>query len=94
MHSWLDNLAERRIAIIRDAMLDRYVGGAVDRISPEAPVPVVCIATERVTTGGTVNIARLGETVPLVGVVGDDEDWDLLVRGAARGIRRRALSTA
>ncbi len=65
-----------RIAIIGDAMLDVYLRGDVDRISPEAPVPVVRVRERRYALGGAANVAQnvaaLGATPELVAVVGDD----------------------
>jgi rfaE bifunctional protein kinase chain/domain len=64
------------VAIFGDLMLDRYVWGDVSRISPEAPVPVVEITQETVRFGGAANVAEnvasLGASASLVGVVGDD----------------------
>ncbi len=69
------NLA--RILVVGDVMLDRYWYGAVDRISPEAPVPVVRIGREEDRNGGAANVAynliTLGVQVSLLSVVGDDE---------------------
>ena len=57
-------------------MLDRYLMGDTDRLSPEAPVPVVHVRETRMALGGAANVAAnvaaLGATVHLVGVVGDD----------------------
>lgn len=66
-----------RILVVGDIMLDRYWFGHVDRISPEAPVPVVRVARKEDRLGGAANVARnaaaLGAQVSLLGVVGDDE---------------------
>ena len=66
----------RRIVVIGDVMLDRYLLGDTDRLSPEAPVPVVHVRETRMALGGAANVAAnvaaLGATVHLVGVVGDD----------------------
>lgn len=65
-----------RIAIIGDAMLDVYLRGDVERISPEAPVPVVRVQARVHALGGAANVAQnvaaLGARVELVAVVGDD----------------------
>jgi len=62
--------------VVGDVMLDRYVSGDVERISPEAPVPVVRVKGRRSVPGGAGNVAlnlvRLGATVTLLGGVGDD----------------------
>lgn len=65
-----------RIAVIGDVMIDIYLEGEVSRISPEAPVPVVRLSSERFVAGGAANvaanIASIGAFAHLVGVVGDD----------------------
>jgi len=72
-----DRLADDEHAGVGDAMLDRYWFGAVDRISPEAPVPVVRIEREEERLGGAANVAlnvkTLGAEATLVTVVGTDE---------------------
>uniref|UniRef100_UPI00333EEBE5 D-glycero-beta-D-manno-heptose-7-phosphate kinase n=1 Tax=Castellaniella defragrans TaxID=75697 RepID=UPI00333EEBE5 len=66
-----------KILVVGDVMLDRYWFGEVDRISPEAPVPVVRVARREDRLGGAANVARniaaLGARAILVGVVGADE---------------------
>ncbi len=73
----LDALRGKRIAVIGDVMLDRYLIGVAERLSPEAPVPVVRLTEERDVLGGAANVAAnlvaLGATPLLVGVVGDDD---------------------
>jgi len=68
---------EARILVVGDVMLDRYWFGEVNRISPEAPVPVVRIERREERLGGAANVARnaaaLGSPVGLLGVVGQDE---------------------
>lgn len=70
-------LAKARVLVVGDAMLDRYWHGAVDRISPEAPVPVVKVAREEERIGAAANVAynvsTLGAQAGFLGVVGDDE---------------------
>jgi D-glycero-beta-D-manno-heptose-7-phosphate kinase len=70
------NITSQRIAIVGDLMVDRYFWGSVNRISPEAPVPVVDIHEEAIRMGGGANcannIARLGGTPVLIGLVGED----------------------
>jgi rfaE bifunctional protein kinase chain/domain len=84
IHQILNNFSGRRIAIIGDIMLDRYFRGAVSRISPEAPVPIVEIEEESEYPGGAANVAynlvELGITPLLLGVVGDDRSGDHLRR--------------
>ena len=64
--------------IIGDLMLDHFVIGRVDRISPEAPVPVVQFDHEEYRLGGAANVAHnvaaLGGRVEMIGVAGDDAD--------------------
>ena len=70
-------VAARRVLVVGDVMLDRYWFGAVDRISPEAPVPVVRITQEQERVGGAANVAlnikTVGGQVTLLSMVGDDE---------------------
>jgi len=72
-----DRIARTRVLIVGDVMLDRYWFGAVERISPEAPVPVVKVARTEERPGGAANVARnvaaLGAKVTLLSVVGADE---------------------
>ena len=72
----LDAAARTRVAVIGDAMLDVYLRGDVERISPEAPVPVVRVRDRRYALGGAANVAQnlraLGAPCELVGAVGDD----------------------
>ena len=68
--------ARTRIAILGDAMLDIYLSGDVDRISPEAPVPVVRVRDRKHALGGAANVAQnaaaLGARAELVAALGDD----------------------
>ncbi|MDP3823039.1 MAG: D-glycero-beta-D-manno-heptose-7-phosphate kinase [Burkholderiales bacterium] len=70
-------LSTARVLVVGDAMLDRYWHGAVDRISPEAPVPVVKVTREEERIGAAANVAynvaTLGAKASFLGVVGDDE---------------------
>jgi len=72
-----ERLAQASVLVVGDAMLDRYWFGAVDRISPEAPVPVVRVSREEERLGGAANVAlnvkTLGAQATLLTVVGDDE---------------------
>jgi rfaE bifunctional protein kinase chain/domain len=78
----LDAAAGRRIAVVGDAMLDVYLRGDVERISPEAPVPVVRVRERRMALGGAANVAQnviaLGATCDLVCVVGNDSSAALV----------------
>ena len=72
-----EKLASVRVLCIGDVMLDRFVYGAVDRVSPEAPIPVLRIEREAQMLGGAGNVVRnisaLGAHANLVAVVGDDD---------------------
>jgi rfaE bifunctional protein kinase chain/domain len=72
----LTNARRSRIAVLGDVMLDEFIWGEVTRISPEAPVPVVNIQRESTRLGGAANvlanIAALGATAKVIGVVGND----------------------
>ncbi|HET6763166.1 MAG TPA: PfkB family carbohydrate kinase [Longimicrobiaceae bacterium] len=72
----LDGARGVRVAVVGDLMLDVYLVGAVSRISPEAPVPVVHVAEERYALGGAANVAAnvvtLGAACDLIGCVGVD----------------------
>ena len=65
------------ILVVGDVMLDRYWHGSTERISPEAPVPVMNVSETRVRAGGAANVAlnvvSLGARCTLVGLIGDDE---------------------
>ncbi len=92
----LDRYASLRIWVVGDLMLDEYVMGAVDRVSPEAPVPVVRVRDTEHRLGGAANVARqvaaLGARVTLCGTIGTDGAGDDLLRlCAASGIDTRAV---
>ncbi|HKC49560.1 MAG TPA: D-glycero-beta-D-manno-heptose 1-phosphate adenylyltransferase [Myxococcota bacterium] len=79
----------RRVLVIGDSALDAYVAGEVERISPEAPVPVLAVEREDYLLGGAANVAKclvaLGARTTLCTVVGDDADGELF-RNEAEGI--------
>jgi len=87
----LQNLVGRlgglRALVIGDLMLDEYVWGRVERISPEAPVPVVVVERRSYLPGGAANVVRnaadVGARVSVVGVVGADPDGDQLLAALA-----------
>jgi D-beta-D-heptose 7-phosphate kinase/D-beta-D-heptose 1-phosphate adenosyltransferase len=85
----LDRYAGMHIWVVGDLMLDEYVMGAVERISPEAPVPVVRVRDTEHRLGGAANVARqvaaLGAEVSLAGVIGDDATGDDFLRLCAAG---------
>ncbi len=73
----LDFFSEARVLVIGDVMMDQFIWGRVDRISPEAPVPVVDVDHETFMLGGAANVLRnivtLGGACDLIGVVGEDD---------------------
>ena len=79
----VEQFSDQPILVVGDLMLDRFVWGRVERISPEAPVPVVEVVKETVHLGGAANVAYnlavLKARPLLVGVVGSDEAGDRLV---------------
>ncbi len=92
----LDGAQKKRVAVVGDAMLDVYLHGDVDRISPEAPVPVVRVRERRFALGGAANVAQnvaaLGANAELVATVGDDSSAAQLremlaaIGGSIRGL--------
>ena len=72
------DIAELKIAVIGDVMLDTYWWGSVDRISPEGPVPIVAVTKKEQRIGGAGNVAlnvrALGAQVSVVSVTGNDEE--------------------
>ena len=90
------SFAGRRVLVIGDAMLDRYLSGAVRRISPEAPVPVVSLEREWSCPGGAGNVAAsvasLGADVTFAAVTGTDEASEALVQSLrATGVKDLVL---
>lgn len=82
LEALFQEMARRQIVVVGDAMLDIYLAGEADRISPEAPVPVVTVHTRRYALGGAANVAAnvaaIGAECLLVAVVGDDARGDSL----------------
>jgi rfaE bifunctional protein kinase chain/domain len=76
----LARMAGRRVVVIGDVMIDEWIWGAVSRISPEAPVPVVAVRDHSFTLGGAGNVAHnlraLGAQVTFVGAVGRDPEGE------------------
>lgn len=88
----------RRVLVVGDIILDRYIAGSVERISPEAPVPVVRINREKSMPGGAantaVNIRMLGGQVDLAGAIGEDHAGrELLAALKAQGIGTAGVVT-
>ncbi|NUM80524.1 D-glycero-beta-D-manno-heptose-7-phosphate kinase, partial [bacterium] len=81
-----------KILVVGDIILDKYIWGAVDRISPEAPVQVVNVQRENIALGGATNVAHnlavIGCDVVMLGVIGDDDHGRLLkLELAAKSVR-------
>ena len=80
---FLNRIKERKILIIGDLMLDRYIWGKVSRISPEAPVPVVRVEKEELKLGGSANVLNnilsLNGNAKICGVIGDDLNGEKLL---------------
>ncbi len=78
----LDHTPGRRILVVGDYMIDRYLYGDAERISPEAPVPVLRVVRQDDALGGAgsvaADIAALGATPHCIGIAGEDADADLL----------------
>ena len=83
MFTSFEKFNEQHIAIIGDIILDKYIIGKVDRISPEAPVPIVKVIDEKYSPGGAANVAAnvstLGGNAYLFGIVGDDQAKEILI---------------
>jgi rfaE bifunctional protein kinase chain/domain len=73
-----DQFGQKKVLILGDVMIDSYLWGGVDRISPEAPVPIVSVGSREKRLGGAANVAlniqSLGAEPILVAVVGEDQD--------------------
>ena len=84
MKNLLERIKYLNVLVLGDVMLDRYVIGQVNRISPEAPVPILTVCDERCVAGGAANVAlnlrSLGAKVESVGWFGQDETGDELIR--------------
>jgi D-beta-D-heptose 7-phosphate kinase / D-beta-D-heptose 1-phosphate adenosyltransferase len=94
----IERFQQLRILVIGDVMLDRYVYGSIERMSPEAPVPVLRIERERAMAGGAANVARnisaLGARAALIGLVGEDAAATALRRALAEDRSIEALLVA
>jgi D-beta-D-heptose 7-phosphate kinase/D-beta-D-heptose 1-phosphate adenosyltransferase len=77
LHRIVERMVGVRVLCVGDVMLDHFIYGSVERISPEAPIPVLRVARESRMLGGAGNVARnataLGAEVSLIATVGDDE---------------------
>lgn len=97
-HFW-EQIAQKRVMVVGDVMLDTWLTGDVHRISPEAPVPVVSLTSTTHRLGGAanvaLNVASLGASAVLLGVTGEDANAQLLdnLLGEAEGITPVLLHT-
>lgn len=91
----INQFKEKKVLVVGDILLDRYVSGVVERLNPEAPVPILRAMEEREETGGAGNVAKnvalLGAETSLIGVVGDDSDAGKIQRAAVREGYRAVL---
>jgi rfaE bifunctional protein kinase chain/domain len=78
------DFSDTKVAIIGDVMLDTYWWGQVDRISPEAPVPIVALKRKELRVGGAANVAlnvvSLGAKTTILSIIGNDADGKELTR--------------
>lgn len=76
--SLLNNLSDTSVLVVGDVILDKFIYGSVDRISPESPVPVLALSREDIMLGGAgnafANLVGLGVKAQLLAVIGDDDD--------------------
>ena len=79
----LKKLQKGKVIVFGDIMLDKYLSGSIDRISPEAPVPVLKPSSEEIRLGGAANVAlnlsSLGVKTTLLGVTGKDDDSEKII---------------
>ncbi len=79
----VDSFRNHKILVVGDVMLDHYVHGDVERLNPEAPVPILRARREHEEVGGAGNVAKyaaqMGAQSILIGVVGEDRDADIVV---------------
>ncbi len=93
----LDQLSGQHVLIVGDVMIDEYIFGSIDRISPEAPVMVVRKRDHRMVPGGAANVAKnivaLGASATVIGVVGQDSKGSSFVSALAEtpGLRSEIL---
>jgi len=82
LHKLFDDMQQLHVVVIGDVMLDNYRWGVIERMSPEAPVPIVTVKKRDNRLGGAANVAlnciALGAKVTLASVVGDDNDGLIL----------------
>jgi D-beta-D-heptose 7-phosphate kinase / D-beta-D-heptose 1-phosphate adenosyltransferase len=85
--AWLEGLSTCRVLVVGDLMLDEYRRGHVERISPEAPVPILSVVARDATLGGAGNVVKnlrsLNVGVTVVGLLGNDRAGEQIVNGLA-----------
>ena len=90
MGAILTKMTNCKIVVVGDIMLDRFIHGQVDRISTEAPVPVLKLQGEHNMPGGAANVARnlahLGVDVTLIGLVGKDQMQKFSLRPSQKNL--------
>ena len=94
-----DRIDKLHVVVVGDVMLDNYWWGEVERISPEAPVPIVALKRRESRLGGAANVAlncrSLGANVTLASVIGDDKEGETLIQLAKdAGINTHVLMTS
>ncbi len=94
LKSIISKFRKTNIMVIGDLILDEFIWGNVSRISPEAPVPVVCAEEETFRLGGACNVASnivaLGGNAYVIGVVGEDKRKDILIKN----LKKRGMKTS
>ena len=92
----LKTLNKGHVLVFGDIILDRYISGSVDRVSPEAPVPVLKPSNEEIRLGGAANVAlnlsSLGSNTTLIGVTGKDESSTQIIDLLKKNNIKKALS--
>ena len=92
----LKMLNKGHVLVFGDIILDRYISGSVDRVSPEAPVPVLKPSNEEIRLGGAANVAlnlsSLGSNTTLIGVTGKDESSTQIIDLLKKNNIKKALS--
>ena len=92
--NFIEKFKDKNILVIGDVMLDKYIWGDVERISPEAPVQVVEVTEESYSPGGAANVANniaaLGSKVIMAGIVGNDTTKEELVEE----LKKRGIDTS
>ncbi len=84
MKALLEKFKDKRVLVVGDVMVDSYLWGDVDRISPEAPIPIVAVTERENRLGGAANVARnlkaLGAEITLSALIGDDAEGEVFMQ--------------